>query len=351
RAASFAVHEWRQMLALNPVHSGIHDDQAFDHVAQFAHIAWPGISHEHINRVFTDFTRPAAVSGRKFLQEVPGQQRNVLLALTKGSHVKRNYVETIKKVFAEVAARDFILQVLIGGSDHAYIHLDSFIIAHASELLLIQLAQHLGLGFQAHVADLVQKQRALVRLFELALFVAGRAGESAFAMAKQLAFDPVFRNGGAIHFHKEIIFAQAVRVDCVRHQLFSRSRLTIDQHAAVAWSHYANLLAQRFHGNALPRDNALALQLLFKFRVFPAQPVGFKCVLQHNQRAIKRERLFQEIKSAQLGGFDGSLNGAVTGDYDYFRRVFELTNAFQGIQAVDSRKPDIEQHNFTAPLL
>jgi hypothetical protein len=40
-------------------------------------------------------------------------------------------------------------------------------------------------------------------------------------MAKQLAFNPVFRDCGAVYLNKKFVLAQAMRVDGVRHQLFA----------------------------------------------------------------------------------------------------------------------------------
>ena len=65
--------------------------------------------------------------------------------------------------------------------------------------LLLQHAQHLGLRLQAHVADLVEEDRAAVRQLELAAAVGHGAGERAAHVAEQLALDQLLGNRRAVH--------------------------------------------------------------------------------------------------------------------------------------------------------
>ena len=133
-----------------------------------------------------------------------GQQRDVLAAVAQRRHEKRNHVEAVEQVLAEIAALDLLFQILVGGGHHAHVHLHGFGRAHRLEALLFERAQHLGLGAQAHVADFVQKQRAAVGLLELADLVFVRAGEAALGVAEQLAFDQLFGNGGAVDFDERL---------------------------------------------------------------------------------------------------------------------------------------------------
>src|SRR5689334_25046958 len=71
--ASVAIYQGRQMLPLKACGCWIHDDHPFDHVTQLAHIARPGVTHEHLNRVVRDLSRATAISGCKLLEEVAGE--------------------------------------------------------------------------------------------------------------------------------------------------------------------------------------------------------------------------------------------------------------------------------------
>src|ERR1700689_3000805 len=60
-AAAFAVDQWRQMFGVETRRRGVHDHDALDYVAQFAHVARPGIAHQDFNGVVGNFARAAAV--------------------------------------------------------------------------------------------------------------------------------------------------------------------------------------------------------------------------------------------------------------------------------------------------
>ena len=72
-------------------------------------------------------------------------------------HIERNHVQAVKQIFAEISARDFIFQILVGGGDNPDIHGNGFVSAHRLKSLLLERAQDFGLRLQAHVADFVQE--------------------------------------------------------------------------------------------------------------------------------------------------------------------------------------------------
>ena len=67
-----------------------------------------------------------------------------------------------------------------------------------SNCLILQHAENLGLHQRRHVADLVEEQRAAVALLELADPLAVGAGERAFFVAEQFAFQQLLGNGRAV---------------------------------------------------------------------------------------------------------------------------------------------------------
>ena len=60
------------------------------------------------------------------------------------------------------------LQIAVRRHHNAHIHRDRLAAADALHLALLQHAQQLGLHRQRHIADLIEKQRAAMRLLELA---------------------------------------------------------------------------------------------------------------------------------------------------------------------------------------
>src|SRR6266852_5952097 len=119
---SIAIDQRGQVFAVNLDGRRVHDDHAFNHVAQLAHVARPGVAHQGFNGVVGNIFGTAAVGGGNLAQKMPGQQGNVFLPLAQWRNVEGNDVQAVEKVFAKVATRDFFFQVLVGGGDHAGIH-------------------------------------------------------------------------------------------------------------------------------------------------------------------------------------------------------------------------------------
>ncbi len=140
-------------------------------------------------------------------------------------------------------------------------------------------------------------------------------------MPKQFAFDQVFRNCSAVDLDKRLIFAQALRVDGVRHQFFTGAGLTIDQNASVGRRHEPDLLAQCFHRDAVANDHVFRLELFAKIAIFMAQPSILDRILYQDERFLQREWLFREIGGAQLRGPYCRLDRSVPGDHDDFGRI------------------------------
>ena len=81
-------------------------------------------------------------------------------------------VEPIVQILAEPRRRDLLLDVLVRRGEHAHVHLHRLRAADARHDAVLQHAQHLRLRGETHVADLVEKQRAAIRLLELARAIA-----------------------------------------------------------------------------------------------------------------------------------------------------------------------------------
>ena len=77
----------------------------------------------------------------------------------------------------------------MGRGDDAGIGADRHAPTDRGVFAVLQDAQQASLRLGRHVADLVEKQRAALRLLEAAHIARGGAGEGAFLMAEQLAFD------------------------------------------------------------------------------------------------------------------------------------------------------------------
>ena len=114
----------------------------------------------------------------------------------------RDHVQPEEQVLAKGALVDLLLEVLVGGGDHAHVDLDRLLRADPLDLALLQHAQQLRLRAQAHVADLVEEERAAVGLLELADLLRGGAGERALLVAEQLALDQLLGDRRAVDLHE-----------------------------------------------------------------------------------------------------------------------------------------------------
>src|SRR6185437_15538984 len=114
------------------------------------------------------------------------------------------------------------------------------------------------------------------------------------------------------------VAAETLRVDGAGDQLLASARFAVDENAPVRRSHEANLLAKRLDRDAFAGEHGIDTELTLKFQVLCAQAPRLHRVFEHDERAVERERLFEKVVSAELGGFDGGFNGAVAADDDDF---------------------------------
>ena len=100
------------------------------------------------------------ISVAKRTDEVLGEQRDVLDALAERRQPDRDDVDPVEQVFPERALGDHLRQVPVGGGDHADVRLDLLGAAEAPVLPFLQHAEQLDLHELAHLADLVEENRA-----------------------------------------------------------------------------------------------------------------------------------------------------------------------------------------------
>jgi hypothetical protein len=103
-------------------------------------------------------------------------------------------------------------EVGVCGRQDAHVHVQDARGSDALQLARLQNAQELRLQPHRHVADLVEKQRPLVRELEAAEAVGARVREGAFDVAEELAFRDAFRQSAGVHRHQRPIPPGRLRV-------------------------------------------------------------------------------------------------------------------------------------------
>ena len=96
-------------------------------------------------------------------------------------------IESVIEVLSKRSVRDHFFQIFVGGGNDSDIGLDRRVSADTFELLLLEKTERLGLRRGGHIADLIQKDRAAVDLFELADASLVGSCKSSFFMPKQLS--------------------------------------------------------------------------------------------------------------------------------------------------------------------
>ncbi len=179
----------------------------------------------------------------------------------KGGDMDGNDVEAEEEVLAEFLALDAFFEMAVGGGDDADIHLDGAVAADAFEFALLQHAQQLGLDLRGNFADFVEQDGAVVGEFKAAFAFGDRAGERAFFVAEEFAFDEVFGNGGAIELDERGGGALALAIQGAGDQFLAGAAFAGDEDGGLGAGDFADELAQVFHRGALAEQFVAALVL------------------------------------------------------------------------------------------
>ncbi len=174
---------------------------------------------------------------------------------------------------------------------------------------------------------------------------AGPRRHGSVAVAEEFGFDVVFGDGGAVEFDEDAILAQGFGVHGAADEFFAGAGFAVDEDAAVGGGHELDLLAEGLHGDGVAGDGGAEGELADELLVVLAELAGVDGVLEDDEGAVERERLFEEVVGAELGGADGGFDGAVAGDDDDFGDVrgVHLADVAEGVEAVAVGEPDVEE--------
>ena len=106
------------------------------------------------------------------------------------------------------------------------------IAADASDLAALERAEELRLQRGVEIADLVDEERAAVRVLEDACARRDRAGERAALVTEQLRLDEARRDGRAVEDDERLARARPRLVERLGEHLFARAGLAFDRRRA-----------------------------------------------------------------------------------------------------------------------
>ena len=158
------------------------------------------------------------------------QHRDVFAPLAERRQFDMNHVQPVEQIFAERALGDHVAQIAVRRGNHPHVH-DPAAAVRADFLQLAGLEepQQQSLHAQRHLADLVEKHRAVMRELELARLVAIGAREAAADVSEQLRFEERLRHTAAVHCDEGLAGTRAVVVDTARDDLLADTALASDQ--------------------------------------------------------------------------------------------------------------------------
>ena len=192
--------------------------------------------------------------------EEVGELQDFVAPLAQRRHDRLDHLEPVIQVLAELAAQHHRLEVAVRGGDDADVDFDLLVAAKLGELRVLQHVEQLGLERRLHLADLVEEDRAEVRLLELADARRRGAGERAFLVAEQLAFEQLRRQRRAVHLDERLVLARRSLMDGARDELLADAALAADQHGDVAVGHLLDDVRHLTHGRAVaPAEERLVL--------------------------------------------------------------------------------------------
>src|SRR5580698_1993953 len=151
---------------------------ALQRIFEFAHVARPVIALDRSQRFAAQPCRPAE-SRTVHLQKLIRHHRNIFFVLAQRRKLDRHNAQPIVQIFAKLSGANLRRQIAMRRANHTNIHRNRLRASKPLDHSIFQSAQDFRLRYRIHITDLVQKQRAAVRLLESALFLLRRPGERA----------------------------------------------------------------------------------------------------------------------------------------------------------------------------
>ena len=275
-----------------------------------------------------------------FLQEELHQQGNVFQALAERRDANLDGAQAVKKIFAEASGQNFGAQVAIGGGDQADVDLFYFGRADALDFAILNHAQQFGLHGQRGFADLVEKNRAAVGVFEQARAGVGGAGEGAAHVAEELAFEQGVDQRRAVADRELLRADRADLVNGAGDEFLAGAGGADDQHVGVVAGDLAREIENFQHRRAFADDAVefeIFEELLFEGADAAALVVQRGDIVERALQAVAVDGLGQEIGGAAADGFQRGVQRVLAGHHDDVQAGIGAQRAVEKVVAGSGR--------------
>ena len=234
---------------------------------------------------------------------------------------------------------------------NAHVHLDGIGGAQRGELLFLNHAQQLDLGFRADGADLIEENGAVVGDFEVSLLGLNGAGKGAPHVAEQGGFQQVRRQRAAVDGHEHLL----ARGELAWMALATSSLpvpvspvIRMVERLEATWATRSSFL---HHALALADDIGEAVALLqgaLEVGILVLQAPGRDHAVDFDDELFVVPGLGEIVVGAQLEGLDGGFHRAVGGDHEDGRLAVVRAHVLQHLHAGTVGHHQIEKHQVVA---
>ena len=283
---------------------------------------------------------PVAVEElRVAVQEILGEQRDLLGPFAEGRNDDLDDVEAIVEILAKLAGCDRVLEILICRCNDSNVNFDDGFAADPRELPILQNMEDLGLEGRVEIADLVEKNRAMIGRFELANLQLVRAGEGPALVPEQLALEKLPGHGGAVYLHERPTLTGRSVVDGPGRHVLPGPGLAANQDGDM---HLGGLLdhpPELLHLGAAP-EACFLLESSGQFVHRRAPPLPTRSGAHPFDRVLKVigfEGLLEKIVGAQRSGLSDSLGMGGVEEHDDWPGIPALE--FESTEEVDAVGP------------
>src|SRR3954453_18663998 len=113
------------------------------------------------------------------------QKQDIFSSFSQRRGTELNHVQAMIKIFAKLFEANGFVDIPIGSRNPPDIYLQFQIAAHACKGPVLQKPEQLGLKGAAHITDFIEKNRATIRFFNAAMFLAKNARKGALFVAEK----------------------------------------------------------------------------------------------------------------------------------------------------------------------
>ena len=222
----------------------------------------------------------------------------------------------------------------MGGGDDPGIGADRRAPADGEVFSLLEHAQQPGLGFQRHVADLVQEQGSARGLFETPGMACGGAREGALLVAEQFAFDQLARHRGHVDGDVGTVAPLAVVVQGLGHELLAGAGLAIDRDRQVGPHEPRQHAVDLLHGRRAADERQLLLLVARRFRGGAIRRGRAQRPRDDGDELAQVEGLGQIFEGAPLGRPDRGEQGVLGAHHDDLQVGAQVADARNQVEPV-----------------